>query len=113
MLAAQHILGLLALLASLALLLERMQLARLVAGLHSVSRPLSLLGIDRGRAALRLMLVLEGLERRERLRWRDLLVSQEAYSTEPVRIQLERWRVADWLLLSVFLVGMVMIVVHQ
>ena len=109
-LALQHILGLVALLASLAVLLERMQLERLIAGLYSVSLPLALIGVARDRAALRLLLVLDGLQRRPKLGWRDWLTPEPAADREAVRIDRDPWRAADYCLLALIVIATVLLV---
>lgn len=58
----EHALRLLVLLAALALLLEMTGVEGLLAGLHGLMRPLAWLGLDRGRVALRLLLVLNYVE---------------------------------------------------
>jgi hypothetical protein len=109
-LALQHILGLVALLASLAVLLERMQLERLIAGLYSVSLPLALIGVARDRAALRLLLVLDGLQRRPKLGWRDWLTPDPAAEAGVVKIDRNPWRVADYCLLALTVIATVLLV---
>ncbi len=111
-LALQHILGLIGLLASLALLLERMSLARLVAGLYSISLPLVLIGVARDRAALRLMLVLDGLQRRPKLGWRDWLTPPPAEQIAPLRIERSAWRTGDFLLLMLIAAVVFVMTMH-
>jgi hypothetical protein len=109
-LALQHILGLIALLASLAVLLERMSLERLIAGLYSVSLPLALIGVARDRAALRLLLVLDGLQRKPALGWRDWLTPEPAPEAGAVRIDRDAWHATDYSLLVLMGVAAVLIV---
>jgi len=58
----EHALRLLVVLSALALLLELNDMDSLLAGLHGLLRPFEWLGLDRGRVALRLMLVLRYVE---------------------------------------------------
>ncbi len=70
----EHALRLLALLAALALLLEMTGVEGLLEGLHGLMRPLAWLGLDRGRIALRLLLVLNYVEQAPPGRhWREWL----------------------------------------
>ena len=76
----EHLLRLLALLSLLALVLEACPRPRLVAGLHGMALPLSWLGFDRDRAAVRLLLVLEYVEgnsRGEGQGWRHWLAASD------------------------------------
>lgn len=57
-----HLLALLLFVAALALLLARLQLDGLVTALYAACRPLAWCGLDRDRAAVRLLLVLNYLE---------------------------------------------------
>lgn len=100
--ALTHAARLLCVLALVALLLERMPLPRLVCALHGVTWPLGLLGLDRPRAALRLMLVLRYTSRpRELPDWRHWL--DDAAAPEPaeeVEIQHHRLSPFDWAMLA-------------
>ncbi len=70
----EHVLRLIVILSALALLLERTSVEILLAGLHGLMRPLEWLGQDRGRLALRLMLVLRYVEQAPPGRhWREWL----------------------------------------
>lgn len=70
----EHLMRLLFVLSSLAVLLQVTGMDGLVAGLHGLIRPLSFLGLDRGRVALRLLLVLNYVEQAPPDRhWREWL----------------------------------------
>ena len=74
LLATNHILRLVCTLALVAILLESTPTPRLVAGLYGLARPLDWLGLDRGRAATRLELVLRYAESASPTRsWREWL----------------------------------------
>lgn len=61
-LAAEHLARLVAVVCSVAVLLERLPVDRLVGGLHALCRPLAWIGLPVERVALRLMLVLRYVE---------------------------------------------------
>lgn len=99
-LAALHAGRLLAVVCAVALLLERLSLERLVAGLHALARPLRLIGVPPERLALRLLLVLRLVEATPRARgpghWKAWLLDEdEGADVEPVRLQRERLSRAD------------------
>lgn len=101
-LAAEHLARLAGVLALVALLLGTSTREQLVSALHAGSAPLSWLGIDRGRAALRLALVLRYAERELPLRsWRNWLASApQGEEAASVRIPLEPRRASDGLWLA-------------
>jgi hypothetical protein len=101
LLGLQHVLSLIGLLASVALLLERLSLTRLIEGLYSVSSPLLLFDIDRQRAAMRLVMVLDGLQSSSMPNWRDWLAPSHEASFSPIVLQRSEWKTGDWLLLCV------------
>ncbi|MBZ0131391.1 MAG: energy-coupling factor transporter transmembrane protein EcfT [Rhodocyclaceae bacterium] len=72
----EHLMRLLFVLATLSVLLQLTGVEGLVAGLHGVILPLSWLGLDRGRLSVRLMLVMQYVEKSPPGRhWRDWLES--------------------------------------
>lgn len=78
----EHALRLLVVLSALALLLELNDLDTLLAGLHGLLRSLEWTGLDRGRVALRLMLVLRYVEQAPPgQHWRAWL--EEPFDAEP------------------------------
>ena len=78
-LGVEHALRLMLVLAALALLLESTGVQGLLSGLHGLMRPLACLGIDRGRVAVRLMLVLRYIEQAPPDRhWRQWLEEGQA-----------------------------------
>jgi energy-coupling factor transporter transmembrane protein EcfT len=84
----EHLMRLLFVLASLAVLLQITGVESLVAGLHGLLLPLSWLGLDRGRVAMRLMLVMHYVEQSPpRKHWREWLQGQAAEG-EPARFHL-------------------------
>jgi len=105
LLGMQHVLSLIGLLASVALLLERLSLARLIEGLYSMSSPLVLFGIDRQRAAMRLVMVLDGLQSSAVRNWRDWLVPSHEASFSPIVLRQSKWKTGDWCLLCVIVLA--------
>lgn len=84
----EHLMRLLFVLATLAVLLQITDMEGLVAGLHGLILPLSWLGLDRGRVAVRLMLVMRYVEQAPPGRhWREWLQGNAAEG-EPVRLRL-------------------------
>lgn len=85
----EHLMRLVFVLSSLAVLLQITRVDGLVAGLHGLIRPLSWLGLDRGRVAVRLMLVLNYVEQSPPGRhWREWLLGNVTEG-EPVRLRLQ------------------------
>ncbi|MDT3736159.1 MAG: hypothetical protein ROZ00_08050 [Denitratisoma sp.] len=85
----EHLLRLVFVLASLAVLLLFTGLEGLVSGLYGLIWPLSWLGLDRGRVALRLMLVMHYVEQSPPGRhWREWLQGEVA-SGDPMRLRLQ------------------------
>lgn len=98
----EHLLRLVFVLASLAVLLQMTGLEGLVTGLYGLIWPLSWLGLDRGRVALRLMLVMQYVEQSPPGRqWREWLQGEIA-SGEPMRLRLQAvpLRAADFAVLA-------------
>lgn len=93
----EHLMRLLFVLASLAVLLQITGVEGLVAGLHGLLLPFSWLGLDRGRVAMRLMLVMHYVEQSPPGRhWREWLQGT-VVEREPVRFRLQAspLRIAD------------------
>lgn len=93
---------------AVALLLERLPLARLVAGLYALGRPLALFGLSSARFAVRLLLVLRYVDETPRgtpgSDWKHWLRDLgDADEIEVVRLQRERCGVADCV--CVFVLG--------
>ena len=85
----EHLMRLLFVLATLAVLLQITGMEGLVAGLHGLIRPLSWLGLDRGRVAVRLMLVMHYVEHAPPGRhWREWLQGNAAEG-DPTRFRLQ------------------------
>lgn len=98
----EHLMRLLFVLASLAVLLQVTGVEGLVAGLHGLILPLSWLGLDRGRVAVRLMLVMHYVEQSPPgKRWREWLQGNVAEG-DPVRLRLQAspLRVADFAVMA-------------
>jgi len=96
-LVSEHLLRLLFVLSSLTVLLQVTGVEGLVSALHGLIWPLSLLGLDRRRVALRLMLVMHYVEQAPPgLHWREWLQGA-AGAGEPRRfiLQAEPLRAAD------------------
>lgn len=105
-LAALHGLRLAAVVVCAALLLEYTPANRLVAGFYFLLRPLRFLGIDSGRIALRLMLVLRYADDPRSLReWRRWLAGESAPADEFLRVSLAAPPLspADWACLAMLL----------
>lgn len=99
LLAAEHVLRLLLLLASLALLHQQLGNGGIMSGLHWLLTPLSAWGAVRERIIVRLMLVLDYVENDPVAGWRSWLTGE---TSGPERLQLLT-RVArpmDWLVLA-------------
>ncbi|MBK6630685.1 MAG: hypothetical protein IPG33_06340 [Betaproteobacteria bacterium] len=97
----EHLMRLLFLLATLAVLLQMTEVEGLVAGLHGLILPLSWLGLDRGRVAVRLMLVMQYVEQSTPGRhWRAWL---DGANVEPVvgvvRLSRVRFSLVDYAVL--------------
>lgn len=89
-LAATHVGRLLAILASLALLLKYTPAEDLVGAVHLLMLPLERLGIDRSRIAVRLLLVIEYVESASPRRWRDWLQPDpEGFQRERIALRYE------------------------
>lgn len=85
----EHLMRLLFVLASLAVLLQITGVEGLVAGLHGLLLPFSWLGLERGRVAMRLMLVMHYVEQSPPGRhWREWLQGS-VVEGEPVRFRLQ------------------------
>lgn len=84
----EHLMRLLFVLATLAVLLHMTGVEGLVAGLHGLLRPISWFGLDRGRVAMRLLLVMHYVEQSPPGRhWREWLQG-EGFAVEPLRLRL-------------------------
>ncbi|MDR2239300.1 MAG: energy-coupling factor transporter transmembrane protein EcfT [Zoogloeaceae bacterium] len=97
-----HLMRLLFVLASLAVLLRFTGMDGLVAGLHGLLRPFVCLGLDRARVAVRLMLVMHYVEHfPPGRRWREWL-QDDAAPDEPVsfHLQTSAWGRADFAVLA-------------
>lgn len=85
----EHLMRLIFVLASLAVLLQITGVEGLVAGLHGLLLPFSCLGLDRGRVAMRLMLVMHYVEQSPPGgHWRDWLLGNVAEG-ESIRFRLQ------------------------
>ena len=98
----EHLLRLLFVLASLAVLLQVTGVEGLVAGLHGLIWPLSWLGLDRSRVAVRLMLVMHYVEQSPPGRhWQEWLQGKLAEGeTVRLRLQAEPLGVVDFAVLA-------------
>lgn len=97
--AGEHLLRLLTLMASLVLVLSRLPVPRLVAAVHALLYPFSLLGLPRDRAAMRLILVLRYIDDAEDHSWRDWLNDvSPSPGVETVAFDMISLHLADYLL---------------
>lgn len=105
-LAAQHMARLLALLAMLAFLLKKLALPDLLAGTMSLLQPLRIIGLVPARAALRLALVLDLLQRQGSVRgWREWVGLAEGGGgrvTTPITIPVPVWKMLDLVFILLF-----------
>lgn len=98
---------LLAVLAGLAILLDRLPRAQLISGLYTLAYPLHYLGVPRERIAVRLALTLDYAESAVRDTSRDwrasiaALINPVRQETDSVELQLQAFMLRDWLLLGV------------
>ncbi|MBI4988069.1 MAG: hypothetical protein HZC23_04535 [Rhodocyclales bacterium] len=101
-LGCEHLMRLLFVLAILAVLLQATGVEGLVAGLHGLMRPLSWLGLDRGRVAVRLMLVMHYVEQSPPGRhWREWLQGDMAESgMVGLSLQVSPLRAGDFAVLA-------------
>lgn len=96
MAAGEHLLRLLAVVALLALLLSRLSMHGIVAGLYCLLRPLACAGLDRRRIAVRLMLTLDLVSQKRKISWREWLSEQVASQEEAmVFLHIPPWRQLD------------------
>lgn len=96
----EHLLRLLFLVATLAILLQSTGVDGLVSGLYGMIRPLTWLGLDRARIAVRLLLVLQYVEASHPGRhWREWL-EREDCSLQPVHLQRMPLQTSDVAVLS-------------
>lgn len=94
-LGATHVARLLVVVALLAVLLETTSVEELVAGLFGLLRPIASLGCDRERIAVRLMLVLQYVERRQTWKLSDWLHSAHEDDEQPIRLVRQPLAIAD------------------
>jgi energy-coupling factor transporter transmembrane protein EcfT len=106
-LAAEHLLRLALLLLLLALLLERVDTARLMSGMYLLLSPAARLGFDRAQAVVRLMLVLDYVEGAGgATHWRDWLTVPAESTPIPLRLPVIRLGNSDYLLVAVALAAL-------
>jgi hypothetical protein len=98
LLATEHVLRLILLLASLAVMHERLGTAGMMAGLYWLLAPLSLWRTLRERIVVRLMLVLDYVENASGGNWRDWLRT-DVSGPESLSLSVASMRWADWLVL--------------
>jgi hypothetical protein len=95
-LAVEHVLRLGLLLLMLALLLQRLELDRLMSGLFLLLAPLAPFGFDRRKAVARLMLVIDYVQSGHGKKWRDWLAPGSAAAPAPLALALTPLRYADY-----------------
>jgi energy-coupling factor transporter transmembrane protein EcfT len=99
--AGDHVLRLMSILGMLALLLNKMTRPDLVAGLFALMRPLTFLGADRKKIALRLMLTLTYVATEKDRDWRAAFRPNEAADDTAVMYLVSpRWTALDIVLLA-------------
>jgi hypothetical protein len=109
--AAEHLLRLLLLLATLALLHERLGNHGLVTGLHWLLAPLANWRTLRERIVVRLILVLDYVEGTPAPDWREWLSPELAPGLAPLALETRAAGFWDWLVLGAF--GVVLVVGWQ
>lgn len=108
--AAIHLLRLTAIVLLVALLLERSRPAELVAALHQLLAPLAALGLARERMAVRMMLVLDYVQRPGPRHWRDWLdAGAPPADCAPLILEQRALRAADLLLMGAALAGLLLL----
>lgn len=114
---AAQLLRLLAALASLALLLDKLHRLELIAGLYSLFAPLRFIGVSRERCAIRLALTLHYAEvgmLRGPSRWQDVLQGLHEPHEAPlhdIALPVHRWAARDGVLavlLTMMILGLVL-----
>jgi hypothetical protein len=113
-LAVEHLLRLTLLLLLLALLLERLDTARLMSGMYLLLAPAARIGFDRDKAVIRLMLVLEYVEGADGdTHWRDWLAPPVDTTPIPLHLPILRLCTRDYLTLAAAagaLIGLLLVV---
>jgi hypothetical protein len=95
--ALEHLLRLVALVASLAITLFLLPLPQLIGALRTLTYPAMLLGMRRDRAALRLMLVLHYIDGDERRSWRSWLLDVTDVGPDVVAVEVSEPGPFDYL----------------
>ncbi|MBU1236137.1 MAG: hypothetical protein KJ634_06600 [Gammaproteobacteria bacterium] len=99
LLAAEHILRLLLLLASLATLHERLGTTGMMAGMHWLLAPIAHWRTLRERIVVRLMLVLDHVEGAKAANWREWL-NQDQHGPDHLTLVVGTARVVDWVTMA-------------
>jgi hypothetical protein len=99
LLAAEHVLRLLLLLASLAVLHERLGTPGMMVGLHWLLAPIARWRTLRERIVVRLMLVLDHVENAPSATWREWL-NRDLDGPDRLTLAVGSLRIADWLALT-------------
>lgn len=107
----EHLMRLLFVLATLAVLLQLTGVEGLVSGLHGLILPLAWLGLDRGRVAMRLLLVLQYVENSPPSRhWREWLERTDVdQGTRQVSLRQSRLSLIDYAVLTGLTLGVIVI----
>lgn len=100
LIAAEHVLRLIVLLSTLAILHERLGNDGLIAGLHWLLGPLASWRELQERIVVRLMLVLDYVETEPRAGWRGWLVVGDVSGPERISLNSGRVRCQDWVVLG-------------
>lgn len=112
-----QLMRLLAALAGLAVLLDRLHRLQLIAGLYSLFAPLRFLGLSRERCAIRLALTLHYAEvamLRSQAHWLEVLQGlseNQIAELHPIALPVHAWTRRDWMvggLLAISIVGLVL-----
>jgi energy-coupling factor transporter transmembrane protein EcfT len=112
-LAIEHVLRLSLLLLLLALLLQRLELDRLMSGLFLLLAPFVLLGFDRSKAVARLMLVLDYVQSGHGKAWRDWLAPSSTEAPSPLTLTLTPIRGADYAAIALLMLCVILGVIRS
>ncbi len=105
--AAEHVLRLVLLLLLLALLLQRLETDRLMAGLYLLLAPAAAIGFDRGAAVARLMLVLDYVQGDTGdTHWRQWLEHPVEPDPAPLRLPVMRLAPTDYAAMALLTLGL-------
>lgn len=107
-LAAEHVGRILAVVFCVAVLMERLPVARLVGGLYALVRPFQSVGFPAHRVAVRTLLVLEYVDSDEKVSWKTWLLDDPGHEHAPITLPAERFSRVDWTVLALALCALLL-----